>query len=135
MRRVPNEMIVSDRIREATVRAFLILEGIVYNLVVERSIREISPTREDLMRNISGSGVSQGPLAAVHDLRPVCEMNLPNEEPFFPAGTVVVNLQRVDANLGLEEGGGLRAGGERDRVVAGAIAVHGGSGWRTGGFS
>ena len=79
------------------------------------------------MRNISGSRVSQGPLAIVHDLRSVCETNLPDEEPFFPAGTVVVDLQSVDANLGLE-GGGLRAGEERDRVVAGAIAIHGGSG-------
>ena len=85
------------------------------------------------MRNISGSRVSQGPLAIVHNLQSICETNLPDEEPFFPASTIIVDLQWVDANLGLK-GGGLRTGEERDRVVAGVIAIHRGSGQWTGGF-
>jgi hypothetical protein len=34
-------------------------------------------------------------------------------EPFFPAGAVLVDLKRVDATLGFEEGCGSRAVGER----------------------
>ena len=127
-------MIVRNRIGEATARAFLTLEVIVHDLVVEWPIREISPTREGLIRNVGRSGVSQNPLAAVYNLRSVCEANLSDEGPFFSTGTVVFYPKRVDANLGLEEGGGLGAGRERDRVAAGTVAVHGGGGWRTGGF-
>ena len=134
MRGVPNEMIAGGRIREAIVRASPILEGIVHNLVVKRSVREIHPTREGLMRNTDRSGVSQSPFAAIYDLRPVCEANLPDEEPFFSTGTVVFDPKWVDETLGLEEGGRIHAGGERDGVVAGAVAIHGGGGWRTGGF-
>ena len=134
MRGVPNEMIVGDRIREAIVRGSPILEGIVHNLVVEQSVREIHPTREGLMRNTNRSGVSQSPFAAIYDLRPVCEANLPDEEPFFSTSTVVFDPKWVDETLGLEEEGRIRAGGERDRVAAGVVAIHGGGGWWTGGF-
>ena len=133
VRGVLNEKIVDDRIREATVRAFLILEGIVHNLVVERSVREICPTREGLMRNTGRSRVFQSTLTAVHDLRSVSEANLPDEEPFFSTSTILFYPKRVGANLVFEQGGGTRTGGERDRVVVGAVVVHGGGGWRTGG--
>ena len=86
------------------------------------------------MRNTDRSGVFQSPPAAVYDLQPVCEANLPDEEPFFPAGTVVFDPKRVDEALGLDEGGRIHAGGERNRVVAGAVAIHGGGGWWTGDF-
>ena len=75
------------------------------------------------MRNVGRSGVSQNPLAVVYNLRSVCEANLSDEGPFFSTGTVVFYPKRVDANLG-QEGGGLGAGGERDRVAAGTVAVH-----------
>jgi hypothetical protein len=48
-----------------------------------------------------------------------------DEEPFFPTGTVVVDLEGVDANLGLEEGSGILAVGERDGVVARTVLVYG----------
>ena len=106
----------------------------MHNLVVESSVLEIGPTGEGLMRNTDRSRVSQSSVANLHDLRSVCETNLPNEESSFSTGTVVYEPKRVDVNPRLEEGGGIRAGGERDRVAAGTVAVHGGGGWRTGGF-
>lgn len=53
--------------------------------------------------------------------------------PFFPAGAVLVDLKRVDANLGFEERCGSRAVGEREGVAAGTVVGHGGDGrWRGG---
>ena len=57
-----------------------------------------------------------------------------DEDPFFPTAAVLVDLERVDANLGLEEGGGSCAVGEREGVVARAVVVHGGGGKRSGGL-
>jgi hypothetical protein len=48
--------------------------------------------------------------------------------PSFVTGIVVVDLERVDADLGFEEGGRRCAVGERDKVVAGTAIAHGGDG-------
>ena len=53
--------------------------------------------------------------------------------PFFPTGAVLVDLPRVDANLGFEEGCGSRAVEEREGVAAGTVVGHGrNSRWRGG---
>ena len=116
-------MIVGERIREATARAFLVLEDIVHDLVIESSVREIHLTRRSDEKRWQESDPPKS-TAAVYCLRSVCETNQPDEESFFPVGAVAVGLERADASLGLEEGGGIYAGGERD-VVAGAIAWRG----------
>ena len=76
---------------------FLIPEDIVHNLVIERSVREIRPTREHWMGNIDRSRVPQSRLATVHDIRSVNSV-------------VILDLERVYANLGLEEAGETCAG-------------------------
>ena len=48
------------------------------------------------------------------------------EELFLPTSTLLVDLKRVDANLGLKEGSGSRAAGEREGVVARTAVLHGG---------
>ena len=62
--------------------------------------------------NVGRSRFSQRPLVAVNEFRPVRKVVVPDEHPFFPLGPVVVDLEGVNANLGLEEGGGT-CGGER----------------------
>ena len=53
--------------------------------------------------------------------------------PFFLTGAVLVDLERVDAYLGFEEGCGGFAVGEREGVAAGAVVGRGGDGrWRGG---
>ena len=48
--------------------------------------------------------------------------------PPFVTGIAVADLERVDADLGFEEGGRRGAVGEREKVVAGTAIVHGGDG-------
>jgi len=49
VRGVPSEMIVRDRIREASVRVFLILEDTMHGLVMECSVREMGPSGGHVM--------------------------------------------------------------------------------------
>ena len=129
IRRIPSEVIVRNRVREAPVRMHLVLEYIMDSLTIERSIREVGPNDELIIGNVGGSRVSQSPLAAVNDLRSIWKTSMPEEEPFFPTGSVLVDIERIDADLGLEEGGGRGAVGEGKMVVARAVVVHGGGGW------
>ena len=95
----------------------------------ETPVREICQARI-CDANVGGSRDTQSPLAGMHDLESVCKTTVANNKLFFLTGAIVVDFQRVDMNLGLEEGSGIRAGGERNGVVAGAVAVHG---WAVGG--
>ena len=72
-------------------------EDIVHNLVIERSVLEIRPTREHWMGNIGRSLVPQSRLATVHDIRSVNSV-------------VILDIEWVYANLGLEEADETRAG-------------------------
>ena len=44
----------------------------------------------------------------------------------FPTGAIAIGPERVDADPGLEERGGCRIVGERERVVARTVVAHGG---------
>lgn len=78
----------------------LILEDVVHNLVIEGAVRETLPARGCLMGKIGRSRVFKNSPAAVDDLRLVCETNMPGE-PSIPTGTIVLDLERVDENLGI----------------------------------
>ena len=90
----------------------------------ETPVREICQARI-CDANVGGSRDTQSPLAGIHDLRSVCKTTVANNKLFFLTGAIVVDLQRVDTNLKLEEGSRIRVGGERNGVVAGAVAVYG----------
>ena len=124
VRGVPSEMIVRNRIREASVRVFLILEDVMDGLVMERSVREMRPSGERVMRDIGRGRVSQSPFVAVNELRPIRKTIMRKEEPLLPTGTVIVDLEGVDANLGLEERGGSRAARKCEGVVTRTVVVH-----------
>ena len=126
---VPGETIVRNRVREASICMQLILEHVTHSLAIERSVRKIRPNNKLVVRNVCGSRVPQSPFAAINDLRPICDASVPEEEPFFPTGSVLVDLEWVDANLGLEERGGGCAVWESGMVVARAVVVYGGGGW------
>src|SRR5882757_8941617 len=67
--RVPSEAVPPDRIRETSIGIFLILEGVVHDLVKACSVGgEVRPSSERVVRNIDRSGVSQTPLVAVNKL-------------------------------------------------------------------
>lgn len=82
-------MVVCDRIREAPICGFLVLKG----PVIERSAPEIHQTRGHLVENFGRSRVPRSSCAAAHNLRPVVKTNMPNDESFFPTGTVVIDLE------------------------------------------
>jgi hypothetical protein len=126
--RVPTKVVIRDRIPEPSIRILLIRKLIMYDLAIESPVREIRPSHKRMMRHVRGRRVSQPPLVAIHELRPVRETVLGEEEPLFPTGPVVVDLERVDADLGLEERGGRGVVGKRvgELAVAGAVVVHGG---------
>lgn len=68
VRGVPNETVVRDWIREASVWVFLMAEGIVRDLVIERSFGEMRPGNERWMVDVGGSPcfeiqISSGPSA------------------------------------------------------------------------
>ena len=65
------------------------------------------------------------PFVAINEFQFNCEAVMREHEPFFSAGTVLVDLERVDANPGFEEGGGNRATGEREELVAGTVGGRG----------
>jgi hypothetical protein len=69
------------------------------------------------------------PFVAINEFQFNCEAVVREHEPFFSAGTVLVDLERVDANLGFEEGGGNRTTGEREELVAGTVGGRGVGGW------
>ena len=122
---VVSEVIVRNRVREASIRMHLVLENITHSLAVERPVRKIRPNNKLVLGNIRGSRVSQSPLAAIHDLRSVCKASMPEEEPLFPTASVLVDLERINTDLGLEERGGGCAVGKRNSGVSRAIVVHG----------
>jgi hypothetical protein len=55
-------------------------------------------------------------------------MVLGGEEALFQTGAVVIDPERVDADLGLEERGGRHVVGERgrERAVTRTVVAHGG---------
>ena len=121
---VPSEAIFPNRIREPSIFILLILKGIMHDLAIECPVREIRQSDKRRMRDVGRGRFSQRPLVAINELRPVRKVVVPDEHPFFPPRPVVVDLEGVDANLGLEEGGRIRAVEERDRVVARTVVVH-----------
>jgi hypothetical protein len=88
---------------------------------------ETRPGSERAIRKVGGGRVSEPPLVAVNEPRPVREMVLGGEEALFQTG-VVVDPERVDADLGLEERGGRHVVGERgrERAVTRTVIAHGG---------
>jgi hypothetical protein len=58
--------------------------------------------------------LSKNPLAAINEFRLICEAVVREHESLFSASTVLVDLERVDANLGFEEGVENRVTGERE---------------------
>jgi len=132
--RVPREMIGTNRINKASVGVFVISERAVANLAIEGSVREIRPSNNGLMGNIARSRVSQSELVAVHELLPGLKTVMSNEEPFLPTGTVLVDVERVDADLGLVVRGGFHVVGRRLSEVTRAVVVHRGLGERRLGF-
>ena len=124
---IPNKMIIPNRIREASVRALLVLQPTMYDLVIEGSVREMGPPNKRMLRSVGGSRVSQSPLVTIDEFRAIRQAIMSEEGPFFPTRAVLVDL-------GLEEGAGIRTVGKRDGVVTRTIAVHGRGGWEVGGF-
>ena len=61
IRWVPCEMIVRNRVREASVCVHLILEHILDSLAIERSVREVHLNNELVIGNVGGSRVSCEP--------------------------------------------------------------------------
>ena len=111
-KRVRGHNYSQSEVSETSARVFLIPEGMVHHLIIECLVREICPTRERLVGNIGRSLVPQSRLATVHDVRSVNKTNMPDDELLFPASTVILGLERVYANLRLEEAGVTRAAGE-----------------------
>lgn len=131
---VPSESIVRDRHSEATVRVFLELEDVMFNLTEEGSVGEIRPSDERRMRVVGRSRVSQSPLVTVHKLLPILKAVVSDEEPLFPSGTVLEDILRLDLNLLLEVFGGFSVVGYMVGIVAGTVVVHGGFRQRGFGF-
>lgn len=104
------------------------------DLPIEGPIRERSPDDKGGMGDVGGGRVSQSPFVAVHEIRAVRKEIVRDEEPFFPAGAVLGDLERVNADLGLEEWSGSWAAGEGDGVIARAVHVHCRFGVRRGAF-
>ena len=129
---IPNEMIIRDRELEPSILVLLVQEFIAHDLVIERSVREIRPANEHLMRNVARSGITHRPLVAVQELGTVWKTIMVDEGPFFPTGAVLVDVARIDVELGLEVGSGSRADGERNVTCARAVAVNGGGVQRFG---
>ena len=97
----------------------------VYSDVRFRS-RNTPKQLEHPVRNVGRSRVSQSKLATKNELRSVRKTVMCKGELFFPAGAVLSNLERANANLGREAGAGSRAvrnGGSR-------LVVHGKDDWR-----
>ena len=118
--RIPSEVVVRDRVREASVCVLLVLEDVTYDLAIEGPVREMGPGRERVIGDVCGSRLSQRPLEAVNELRHVREAIVRDDGPFLPACAVLANLEGVDADLGLE--GGLSVG---ERVVERMVVVQG----------
>jgi len=117
MHGAPSEVTVRNRIRETSVRVFLMLGDITDNLAIECSVREIHPRNERVMRGASKRRISQSPLVAINELRSICEMRVQEREPFLPFGTVFVDFGRIDVDLGFGEG-------EWGGVFAETVVVH-----------
>ena len=128
--RVPREVVGTNRISEASVGVLVIGEHVVADLAIEGSVRQIRPSNDRLMRNVGRSGISQSKLVAVHDLFPISETVVSDEEPLLPTGTVFVNVERIDADLGLVEGRRVHVVGKRGGEVARTVVVHRGLGER-----
>ena len=96
-----SEVIVGDRIRETTVRVFLVLEVATEGLVNEHSVRK-HPSNERPMRNVARSWVSKSQLAAVNELRSTFETTpMPGDEPFFQLA-VLADSGRINTSPGLQ---------------------------------
>jgi len=64
---VPSEVVAPDRTAEASVRVFLIFEGIVHDPMIGRSVREMRRNGERAIRKVRSSRISQIPLVDVHE--------------------------------------------------------------------
>lgn len=93
-----SEMVVRDREPEPSFRAFLVLEYAVRHLLTKLCVGERRPGNEGVIRN---------------ELRTIQKLIMRDEEPFPPTDSGLVDLERVNADLGLEEGGGNCGAGER----------------------
>ena len=107
-------MIIPNRIREASVRALLVLQPTMYDLVIEGSVREMRPPNKRMLRSVGGSRVSQSPLVTIDEFRAIRQAIMSEEDPFFPTRAVLVDL-------GLEERAGIRTVGKRDGIVTRTI--------------
>ena len=94
------------------------------DLPIERPVREVGPRDKRGMGDVGGGRISQRPPVAVDKLLPAREDTVRDEEPLLPAGSVLVDLEGVNANLGLEEGSRGWAVEERDGVIARTVLVH-----------
>ena len=103
--RIPGEMVIPNRVREASVFVLVVRELVMDDLAIECSVREIRDSDEGGVGDIGGGRVSQGPLVAVGECRVIWKMIVGEEEPFFPSGAVLVVVGGVDADLGFEGGG------------------------------
>ena len=83
-------------------------EDTVDGLVIERPVRGIRPSSERLRRPDLPKPTCG------YNRAPICLYGVLPQEPFFPAGTVLIDLERVDANLRLKEGGRIYASRKRD---------------------
>jgi hypothetical protein len=72
-------------------------------------------------------------VCAVDEFRSICAAAMREHEPFFPTGIVLVDLERVGANLGFEERVGNRIAEKREGVMAGIVVGHGRESRRRGG--
>jgi hypothetical protein len=79
----PSEMIGHGRIRESSVRVLIVRELIVHDLTAGRSVREIRPRNNRVMRDVGGGGVSQPQFVAVNELWSIRETVPCEEKPLF----------------------------------------------------
>jgi len=131
--RVPSEIVVRDRIHEASVRMFLVLEHITLNLPIERSVREVRPRDEQGVRKVARGRVAPSPLVTIIHNISIRKLVMPDPEPLFPTGTVLENVARVDVNLGLDQVDGILVVGGRFIALARTVVVSGMVIWRRGG--
>ena len=100
---VPTERVARKRILEATISVLLPLKVPVPDLAIESAVREIRPGDDGLVRDVGRSRVPQGELVSEHEFGPVWKSVMAGVHPFLPRSPVLVDVQRVNADLRLVE--------------------------------